>query len=267
MNKKKGENKNFSRELLRKNKRGQVAIFVIVAIVIIAFAALAYVYFPKIKLALTSEKKSPNQFITECVKDDLEEYVKQISLQGGTLNPSPYYMYEGNKLQYICYTNENYEACIRQKTNLKEGIEKELEEAIEETVSNCFASLKEEYEKKGYDVSIRSGEIKVKLSPKRIIGSFDYEVVLSKEGSEKYDSFNVILNNNLYELLDLLDKIVDIEINGGDADPVVLMYGYPQFEIERKKQSDGTTVYLLKDREAGGILNFAVRSWVLPPGI
>jgi hypothetical protein len=41
---------------------------------------------------------------------------------------------------------------------------------------------------------------------------------------------------------------------------------YPNLRIEKKKQDDGTKVYILGDRTTGEQLLFATRSLAWPPG-
>jgi hypothetical protein len=41
---------------------------------------------------------------------------------------------------------------------------------------------------------------------------------------------------------------------------------YPDVKVEKKKQSDGTKVYIITDRNTGEKLQFATRSLAWPPG-
>ena len=252
---------------LKSNKRGQVTIFIIIAVVVIAFIVFAYVVYPKIKASFETDTKNPQAFIAECVEDELNEYVDLISVQGGSLEPAPIYLYEGNSIQYLCYTNQNYEACTMQNMLLETNIEKELTDIIAPQVGACFNSLKSNYEKKGYIVQIKPGETKIELLPKKIIGTFDYEVVLTKDGTETYNLFSIMLNNNLYELIKISDVVVGwSQKNVEDIDPLIIMEAYHFIDMTVNERTDGTIVYKLKDDETGGEFDFAIRSWVLPGG-
>ncbi|MBU1129637.1 MAG: hypothetical protein KJ949_03340, partial [Nanoarchaeota archaeon] len=123
---------------LKYNKKGQVTIFIIIAVVVVAFIALAYMVYPKIKSNFQTETKNPQAFISECVEDELNEYVDLISKQGGSLEPSPIYSYQGNEIQYLCYTNTYYQTCIVQIPFLKQHIEFEIKNEIEDKVKECF---------------------------------------------------------------------------------------------------------------------------------
>ena len=150
---------------------------------------------------------------------------------------------------------------------LKEHIESEIKNEIKEEVSTCFNSMKESYQKKGYNVNLKKGETGVELLPKRIVATFYYSFTLTKgEDSEKYDSFRVVLNNNLYELVSIANSILEWETTYGDAETTVYMNYYHDLKVEKKKQSDGTTIYILTDINTGNKFQFASRSVAWPPG-
>ena len=45
------------------------------------------------------------------------------------------------------------------------------------------------------------------------------------------------------------------------------MIYYPHLRVEKKKQGDGSTVYVLTDKESEDKFIFASKSLVFPPGI
>jgi len=248
-------------------KRGQVTIFIIIAVVVVAFIALAYVVYPKIKTSFETDTKNPQAFIAECIEDELKEKVDLISVQGGSLEPEHYFMYMGDKIEYLCYTNEYYQTCVVQQPMLKQHIERELQNSIKDKVDLCFDELKISYEKKGYIVDLKKGDTKVELLLKRIDSNFEYEITLTKDSSEKYEEFNIILNNNLYELVGVVNNILKWESTYGDADPTIYMDYYRDLKVDKFKQDDGSTIYILTDRNNRRKFQFASRSVAWPPGI
>ena len=93
-----------------------------------------------------------------------------------------------------------------------------------------------------------------------------YPLTLTKGGAEKYDSFRVVLNNNLYELVSITNSILNLEARYGDAETTIYMNYYHDLKVEKKKQSDGTTIYILTDRNNKNQFQFASRSVAWPPG-
>src|SRR3989338_1392512 len=98
----------------KRGTRGQLTIFIIVAILVVAIVALLFA-FPKLRTAVGFEKpESPENFIQTCLEDTIKENVELISSQGGSLEPSPSVEYLDEKIQYLCYTPQKYQACVVQ---------------------------------------------------------------------------------------------------------------------------------------------------------
>lgn len=252
--------------MLRRGKKGQITIFIILAIMIILLGILIYVFYPKIQTIIAPETKNPSDFIQSCIEEDFKKNVKELSLKGGSLNPEHYVVYDNENIEYLCYTGEYYKTCIIQQPMLKKHIESEIETSIRKEINQCFDDLKQSYEQKGYGVNLRQGDINVKLLPKRIVTSFDHSLTLTKDGSEKYDSMEVVLNNNLYELVSITNSILSWESGYGDSETTIYMNYYHDLKVEKKKQSEGTTIYILTDKTNGNKFQFASRSIAWPPG-
>jgi len=247
-------------------KRGQVTIFIIIALVIIAMGALIYIFYPEISAILGFEEKNPYSFMQTCLEEEIQTNVDALSLQGGSLNPEFYYLYDNSKVEYLCYTIEDYATCVVQQPMLKEHIEAEIENKIKEEVTGCFNSLKDSYEKRGYSVNLQPGDTKVELLPKRIVTSFNHTLTLTKDSTERYDNFRISLNNNLYERVSIANSILSWEARYGDAETTIYMDYYHNLKVEKLKQSDGTKIYILTDRDTQNKFQFATRSGAWPAG-
>lgn len=252
--------------MYKKEKRGQITLFIILAILIVGLVLLFLFVIPGIGTSTTFDEKNPQAFIQTCLEDVLEETSETISLQGGSLVPEHYFTYNDINIQYLCYTNENYKTCVIQKPLLQQNIEIEIKEEIEENVVGCFNALEESFESKNYDVQLETGKTTVELLPKRIAVSFDYVLTVSKGQTDRYDDFSVVLNNNLYELLGIANSIVKWESTVGDANPRAYMTLYPDLKVNKNVRDDGTKIYVLTDKNTGGEFQFASRSLVFPPG-
>ena len=246
-------------------RRGQVTIFVVLAVIIVAVAVLVYLLYPSVKSSLQGAQ-NPNTFIQTCMEDQLKSAIGLVSLQGGSIAPGFYYNYEGNKVEYLCYTNEYYIPCIVQQPALIPNIEKEIKADIQATANSCFDEMKKSYEGKGYSVSLGNGNTTVELLPQTILTTFNRALTLTKGSSQTYQRFSISLNNNLYELASIANSIISWEATYGDAETTAYMNYYHNLEVEKKKQSDGTTVYILTDLGSGNKFQFASRSMAWAPG-
>jgi len=251
------------------NKRGQISVFIIIAIVIVALAIIAYLVYPKIAQPRVVSI-TPKEEIQNCLEDEIEEVVEKISLSGGSLEPEFYieYFEDGEKynVEYLCYTNEYYRQCVMQQPMLKTHIESEIKSAIENKATECFNNLEKNYEKKGFRVSLIRNDYNVELLPNKISVVFDYGLTLTKGGSDKYGGFEVDVENNLYELVNIANKILDWEVEYGDANPSIYMDLYSWLKAEKIMKSDGTAIYILTDRDKQNKFQFASRSVALPIG-
>lgn len=253
-------------ERLSRNNKGQVTIFIVVAMVIVGLGVAIYFFYPQLSIGLGLQSNNPTDFIQNCIEEKIEQNIQTVALQGGSLNPENYFTYKGEKLEYLCYTNQDYEPCVVQQPFLQQHIEEELTRGIEEYSRECFNALETSFEKAGYEVDINFGETSVELFPGKVISKFNHVVTLQKESANRYKEFSVIVNNNLYELVNIASSIVNFEASYGDSETTLYMNNYHDLKVEKKKQSDGTTVYILTNRDNENKFQFASRSVVWPSG-
>lgn len=248
----------------RWNNQGQLTIFIIIAILVIAIVALFFA-FPKLRTTFGIEKpESPEKFIQTCLEDTIKEKADIISKQGGSIEPSPFILYQDEKIQYICYTPQKYQPCVVQIPFLEKHIEEQIKKNIEDEVDFCFNSLKQTYSEKGYITNLKKGEVLVELLPQKIVTTINNEFSFSKdEDSQRRETFRVVMNNNLYELVAIAQSIMDSEILLGDSFEQAYMEFYTWLKIEKERPSDDTTIYILTDRNTQGKFTFAVQSWDL----
>lgn len=243
-----------------------MTIFIIIAIVIVALGILIYFFYPQISTSLGFAEQNPTEFMQNCVEEEIKARVSVLSLQGGSLAPKHYILYNNEKIEYLCYTGEYYKTCVMQQPMLKAHIENEIKGSIAGTVENCFNDLKSSYEKQGYNVDLNQGEVSVELLPKRIVAELGSSMTLTKADAKNYDAFRVVVNNNLYELVSIANSILNWETHYGDAETTTYMNYYHDLKVEKKKQSDGTTIYILTDQNTGDKFQFASRSVAWPGG-
>jgi hypothetical protein len=250
-----------------REKRGQVTLFVIVAIVIVAFAILIYLFYPEISSTLGFSSQNPSQFMQACLEEELEETVEALSLRGGSVNPEHFILYGGEKIEYLCYTGENYKTCVMQKPLLQKSIQDEIATQMDGSIRSCMKDMKNSFEKKGFEVQMKSGQVEVELLPKRIVLKFDEIISIQKTDGERYTSMYVSFSNNLYELVSIATSILNFEARFGDSETTSYMNYYRDLKVEKKKLSEGSTVYILTDRNTENKFQFASRSLAWPPGI
>lgn len=247
-------------------KRGQVTIFIIIAIVIVVLGALIYLFYPSLKSTLGFETKNPSQVLEECLSEDLKTTIDAIGVHGGTLNPGNYITYKDDKIEYLCYVNEYYKPCVNQKPNLIGEIENQIYLSINDKANLCFDQMKKSYENAGYEVQVDNSKVDVVLLPKRVGVIFNGTVVLTRGESQRFKGFNVVLNNNIYELASIAQSIANWEARYGDADVTNYMNYYRNLKVQKLKRDDGSKLYIITDTNTENKFQFGVRSYAFPAG-
>ena len=243
--------------------RGQVTIWIIVAIILVAVIVLLFALRVPQRLFLPS---TPNAQLGDCIDDKLNDAVNVISAKGGSANPVNALMYQGEKIEYLCYTNQYYQTCANQQPLLKQHIEREILEYINDDAVKCVQNLKQDLIKKGYSVSEGKTDINVNILPnnvKVIVSGFS---AVSEEQGVRYSNFEASRKSELYDFVMLTNSILNWEARYGDSDITTYMFYYPNMKLEKYKQGDGSKMYILTDRQSKDKFAFATRSLSWPAG-
>ena len=244
-------------------KRGQVSIFIIVAIVIVGIIVLLFL-FPKV--TVSSNEVNPSSYLKNCIEPAVSEIKIILSAQGGYAVPTNYLMYQGNKIQYLCYTSENYIPCSVQQPLLVKHIAEEMRAYIQPRARQCVQDLRKQYEQNGYTVQATPGEINISIATGSIVVDFISPMVISKEqNTQTYQRFAVAIDSSWYDLLSTATNIIEYESSLGDSDTNAYISYYPNLKIVKTRRDEGT-VYALTDVTTKDTFTFASRSLVWPPG-
>lgn len=243
-------------------KRGQVTIFVIIALVIVGII-IAFIAYPRI--SIVSGDVNPSSYLSECINPMLEESLEIVSKQGGSFVPDNYLVYQDEKIQYLCYTAEDYKPCIVQQPLLVRHIEIELKEQIEPQARQCVQDLMEEYERDGYSVQSTPGEVNVSILPGQISVDFNAPMTVTKENTQTFQKFAVSKKSEMYGLLGTAVSIIQFESTLGDSETTLYLQYYPDLKIEKLKRGDDT-IYTLSNVITREEFTFATRSLVWPQG-
>jgi len=229
-------NRNFSR-----GKKGQVTLFVILAILIVVLGILIYLFLPDIiSTENTSTREDPQTYLENCIGDKLYESIELISDNGGVIESEFYTNYSGEKYEYLCYTNEYLKTCTAQKPPLINLIKSEIKSYIEEDFDSCFDSLKTSLESKNYEVKLDKGDFEIELSPSKVEIISESELNLKKDTSSDYEGFNLAFESDLYPLASIAYNIMAWESTYGDASIDSYNLFDPTIRVEKIKRDDGS---------------------------
>ena len=250
------------------NKKGQVAIFVIVAAVIVA-SIMLFFFLRRAPVGVGEATFDPEQYIRQCIGPSISEVVDIILPQGGFLNPLSFKVYNDTKIAYICKTEGYYVQCVTIHPMLISEINNEIKSFISPIVKNCFDSLRDELEKRQAIVEMGdSEEIDVSMAPGKVFATVVRNVkITEKETTRTFDKFDIETASPIYNLASVAANIADHERNYCYFEYVGYMAVDTSVDIRKFMMSDSTKIYTIKDIESGKIMNIAIRSCAMPAGL
>lgn len=260
----------------KRGKRGQVAIFIIVGIVIVALIAGFFIF--RDKLPDLAPKKTAefniNSELEQCLKKNVYSVVELISHQGGYLsNPlNKTFKFENEKksydISYLCYTRSFYNPCITQQPLLIQHIQDEIKNYIQKDVKNCFDDAATNLEGKGYNPSVDYNGFDVVLSSGKIEINIDGKITTIFAGEKKInENFNLNIPSSVYDLSRIAQEISSQESKYCNFEYVGYMSLYPQYNIDYFRTSDAVKIYTIKDKKTEDWFRFAIRGCVIAPSL
>ncbi len=246
-----------------RNKKGQVTIFIIIAILIVVGVVVYFIWVEPSSSNISSSE-NPNNFIDNCVEDEVELSIEKILVGGGRIIPDFYELYQSEKYNYLCYQRNYYLPCVNHYPMLKATIEEEIKQDADDGVRECFSDLKEELEAKKYVVSGGTLDWGVVLVPGAVEININKNLEISKEGSQSYSSFDTKVLSSLYGLVSTTRRIINDESRNCNFDYTTFVLLYPDYEINRFIY-DGSKIYNIINVKTRENFMFAIRGCVLPP--
>ena len=246
------------------NKKSQVSIFIIISLIILVILILLFINRKQFDTIFDS---SPGiEQFKDCVETSLSEGVMIIETQGGSINPENYYLYNGTKVEYLCYTEENYAGCVMQKPLLKQDIESELREYMNPRVRNCLTSFEYSLTNEGYDFSASEPNLTIEIVPQNILLTVSSDLTIEKDIASSYKDIKIDYTSELYKLIMIASSISNWEARFGYSEPMNYMIYDHNLIVEKKARDEGTRVYIISDKISNERFMFASRSRVIPIG-
>jgi hypothetical protein len=244
------------------NKRAQVTIFVIAAIVIIALVALIFLLrIEKIPFIPGKTETNPRAFMDNCIEEQMRENINKVLSQGGFIEPQNYKMFSDTKVAYLCYHRGSFEPCINQHPMFLTEISSELKNSISLVIEECFDEFKSSLEKQGYEVGLgESIESEVSLSTGSVYLDIIRDITVTKSGeSVNYKDMRLTYLSSLYELAGIANQIANGEAKYCHFEFIGYTNLYPEYLILVKTMSDSTKIYSIISKKTEEQMNIAIR--------
>lgn len=227
-------------------KKGQVSVFIIVAVAIV-FVVLVYLGVNgnlKIDDKVDPEIEPIYDYVQECLHQVGEEGIYYVGQTGGYFGTAEI-SYQ-DTIAYYLYDNQNY-------MPLKENIEKELQSYVNFAMPFClnhFDNFK--------DFEISSGEIVSKASIENEKVSFDVDYSLDiRKGDNSYSlkNFKTTVDSRLGTIYDAIEEFMQEQMKKTDGVCLGCMYEISEkygvyFNILDTEQ-DNTVMIVVRDEQIG----------------
>lgn len=252
----------FSKNNMRVQKRGQVTIFIILAVIIVT-AIIVFFSYSKLDFSTSSQK---GLYIESCIENELQDFLAELALNAGQINPSFTTMYMDENISIICYTGEYHKPCVVQDPFLKQTFEDSLTKLMKPKIESCYETGIEELKSKGYDVVSGKLTYSISINPDGTIGvNLTAPTSISSEDTTaRVENFEITIASNLYEVITVANSILQFETYYGDAEASSFMLYYPDLKIEKIRRDEGMKIYIITNEEIK--YRFASRSYAWPAG-
>jgi len=261
--------------MILKQKRGQLTIFIIVALILIGLVGIFFVFRGETIIEEKTQKleENPELFLESCIKDKVREGIEFISLRGGYVDNklNINFKFEDEpayNISYLCYNQGSYLPCVNQKPTFMNDLRNEVKKYISKDVENCFNEIQSSFSKEGYEAIVNYEGFEIEIIPKRIIIQTSSEVSLTRyEETTKQEDIKVEIASKLYELSFIIQELVNQEANFCYSENLGIMLVYPEFSIDKFKTGESTIIYTVDHEESKERFRFAVRGCAIPPGL
>ncbi len=188
------------------NKRGQVTIFIIIAIILIAAVSLYFIFKDKIDVSSQNVATEPIvNFVQECIDQTFEDSLIAVANQGGYSG----YSYVPRKI-----TNSGVSYYLTKQENYfpsKDFVEEEISEYVERNYFLCALHFIDFPE---YEVKEGNLEVFVDILDKKVILDIDYPLTIRKGGGvSRVENFESEINVRLGLVYDSVYDFIDQQRN------------------------------------------------------
>lgn len=231
---------------LNMKKRGQVGVFVIVGLVIVAVIFLTFFFRESLSKTIRESPADVQEYLNRqlgdiknevgrCTDRETKEAAKLLMENGGVFSREfNYIAYSGVKYPIFCRAIENGEGCLSENIFISE-MQNKFDSYLPSKINNCL----DLGEFRGKDYELNSGDLAVNsiISNENILITLSFPVELRKDvHSAAEERFVYAVNVPLGDLTNVVNRLVQKKAGGEDID--VISFGLlnrNKYRLEVKK--------------------------------
>lgn len=195
------------------NKKSQLTIYIILGIILVIGAILAFYFIaikkeaptkPELEKLISLDPKPINQYVKACISHVSRPLIDRIARQGGTFELNNYRIYEKIKYNYFCI-QDGVTGCANQMIT-KESMQNELSDAVVKGLLMCIDL--DAFKKQGFSIETKAPSVKISINPENIFIELKYPLALARGGSSlTISDFSETISSDLGKTYDLAAKI------------------------------------------------------------
>ena len=231
---------------MKKGTRGQLTIFIIITILIIAVVVLFFTFRGTLQKEkpLSPEIAPIKSFVQECLDDSLEEVVFKVGENGGYYSSSKV----STPVLGFSYYIKNNISLMPSKEIIQEqisrGIERELFSCIED-----FTLFENEYE-----ITKGKMDIKTMIEPEKVLAEVNYPLTIIKGDSKsKLEDFNSEVPVRLGIVYDAVAEFINEDIKSSEGVCVSCLFDLSinnGLKSSYKNYDDNTYIFIIEDPQS-----------------
>jgi len=199
----------FQSAFFTKNLRGQLTIFIIIAIIIVAIVSLFFILRGNLQIKNGNADINADRvytFVDNCIDKTINQAILEIGQRGGYFSVPEKSI--GGEIPYYIYNNKKY-------IPSKEKIENEIQDYTKEQLNECTNNFQD-----FADIEIREDDLEVKVNIKEteIIFEINYPITIIKEESKTNlkDFDNKIIPVKFGVMYEVANEIIESQMNKKD---------------------------------------------------
>ncbi|PIN90476.1 hypothetical protein COU60_01485 [Candidatus Pacearchaeota archaeon CG10_big_fil_rev_8_21_14_0_10_34_76] len=204
------------------NRKGQIAVFVIIAVVIVGLIVLFFAFRGSFGTeGIPSELLPVYSLYSECLNQEVENGISLLQSQGGRINTGEYILgsdyapfsshlnFLGFNVPYWYYISGN--GIVKENIPSKSQMEEELENYIAERADGCDFSR---YYEEGFFIEMGEPRANVRIEDKKVIVEVSNPIsVLKGEISARKSQHNIEVESKIGKFYDNARRIYDKQKN------------------------------------------------------
>ncbi len=201
------------------NRLGQITIFIIIAIVIVAGVVVFFAVRSVTTETIDKDMKPVYDYYLSCIEENAKQGISLLGEQGGYIEvpnfvPGSQYMpfssqldFFGQPVAYWMYVSGNN--ILKEQVPTKTGMQTQLNKYVKDRLKNCDFS---EFNLQGYGIEIQEGSVSSSINDLNVALSVDNRIVITFENkTASLSSHKISVDSKLGKFFALALKTFDYE--------------------------------------------------------